>query len=80
MARKRVSIAQHNEKYHKVKKLIAKLNLARAEFAKMDECEVLANCPLCKGEGKLGDEKASIDCPDCEGTGYFDVDRVVSLI
>lgn len=84
MARTKISIAQHNALYKEMREAIADLNLARANFAKVQEFIVVDNCPVCKGIGEVegsGDPAFSQgdpvirDCHECNGTGYEDEKR-----
>ncbi len=84
MARTKISIAQYNALHKEMKEAIADLNLARANFAAVQEFIVVDNCIVCKGTGEVegtGDPAFSQgdpvirECPECDGEGFEDETR-----
>ncbi len=82
MVKNKISITQHNEIVKDVRDAKTELSIAEAELAKVEEYDIMDNCPNCKGEGRVEDGYGNLnhnidghmlykDCPDCEGKGYI---------
>lgn len=83
MARKKMSIKEHNDLHKEVMEIQTELSNAQARFAEAEECEVVDNCPKCLGKCEVEDgygdpahnpgrEMLYRECPLCEGKGYVD--------
>jgi len=79
----KISIAQYNEinkDWHDAKK---ELEEAEIEFHKADACQIVDNCPICKGTGEVEDGYGNLnhnpygvllykECSKCNGKGYIE--------
>ena len=79
----KISIAEHNRIIEEVKEAHADYQEAKALAAEAEACEVMPNCPDCKGEGQVeigaGDPAFNPNqtmlhgkCPNCKGKGYVE--------
>jgi DnaJ-class molecular chaperone len=75
----KISIAEHNRIIQEVKEAHADYQEAKALAAEAEACQVMPNCPECKGEGEVeeaGDpafthgDPIHRQCSNCKGKGY----------
>ena len=78
----KISVAKFNEinqDWHYAKKEMEK---AKEAFRKANECQLMDDCPICKGAGEIEDGYGNLnhnpymhmlykDCEQCEGRGYI---------
>ena len=74
-----ITITEHNRIVKEVREAHADYQEAKALAAEAEACEVMPNCPECKGEVEIGTGDPAHNpnqtmlhgkCPDCKGLGY----------
>lgn len=83
MAKNKISIAEHNRIIGEVREAYTDYMEAKQAAARVEECEVMPNCPECEGTGEVeigaGDPAHNPtgamcygECPNCKGKGYVE--------